>query len=32
MIDQVPAAPVGSLADRPDLWFQYVFPVPPGAP
>lgn len=31
-IDQVPAVPADSLASRPDLWFQYVFPVPPSAP
>lgn len=32
MVDMRPEAPEGSLADRPDLWFQYVNPVPPGAP
>lgn len=30
-IDQVPPV-VPSLATRPDLWFQYAFPVPPDAP
>ena len=31
-IDQVPTPATDTLASRPDLWFQYVFPVPPNAP
>lgn len=33
MIDMTPdAASVPSLATRPDLWFQWTHPTPPGAP
>ncbi|WP_193314956.1 hypothetical protein [Georgenia thermotolerans] len=32
MVNMTPDAPVPSLASRPDLWFQWVNPTPPGAP
>lgn len=31
-LDQVPAAAGATLADRPDLWFQWVQPIPSDAP
>jgi hypothetical protein len=31
-IDQVPTSAGSLLSDRPDLWFQWVFPIPDDAP
>lgn len=31
-VDMTPPAYAGGLASRPDLWFQWIHPTPPGAP
>lgn len=31
MVDMTPDVPTAGLSSRPDLWFQWVHPTPPGA-